>query len=305
MSRFVFGGDPRRFSEMFDFMNEHLYRNFYNKISGTSMSQWIPKYVHRCRYLIHRALSDTALFETEHLNGEIVGQAWVHQHFDYETFRVFGFIDDFAMKTARPADVNATLGIILDLQRSVYSGYQRTHGFKAQVVTLPIGIIGCVFITEVRQNDNGVQNISGLSDYLWHLLGGIIVGGLHPCLYGDTIFAVLACIVPRIRRPTDDVAKFINRRMSSLRQMCEHINSDHETYFQLFGVPKYLRIYKKGPQVRKLCLNSFFVQNCYYCIHGNRSRTFGQVPPTLEDYIPLDEVILPPPSVNLGEIWDL
>jgi hypothetical protein len=167
------------------------------------MSQWIPKYVHQCQYLIHKALSDTSLFETEYVNGEIVGQAWVHQHFDYATFQ--GFINDFASKAVRPTDVNATLCIFLNLQQAVYSGYQRTHESKAQIVTLLVGIIGCVYIMEVRQNNNGVQNISGLSNYLWNLLGDILVGGLLPCLSADTVFAVLAFIVPRTSRPSDDV----------------------------------------------------------------------------------------------------
>ena len=236
IASFAFGGDPRRFPEMLDFINEHLYQLFYSKILGMGLSQWIPKCVHWCCYLIHRAPLDISLFETEYVNGEVVGQAWVHQHFDFETFQVFGFVDDFAMKIVRTADINATLGVCLNLQRAVYSGYKRTHGFKSHIFTLPIGIIGCVFIPEVRQNNNGM------------------------------------------RRPSDDVSKFVNQQTSSLRQICEHVNSDHEAYFQLFNVPRYLRIYKKGPQVRKICLDYFLFQNCYYCIHGNRSRTFGQVP---------------------------
>ena len=34
------------------------------------------------------------------------------------------------------------------------------------------------------------------------------------------------------------------------------------------------------------------------------SSTFGQIPPTIEEYIPLDEVLTPPPAVNLGGVWD-
>ena len=50
-----------------------------------------------------------------------------------------------------------------DIQRAFYSGYLHRHGLKAQVVYLPIGIIGSVFITEIWQNDSGVLNMSGLS----------------------------------------------------------------------------------------------------------------------------------------------
>ena len=63
-------------------------------------------------------------------------------------------------------------------------------------------------------------------------------------------------------------------------------------------------MFKRGVQVRRLAIVSFFIQNCYYAINGSRSRVFGQIPPTLEDYIPLDEILVPPPAVVLGEVFD-
>jgi hypothetical protein len=74
MARHVFGGDPRYMSSMFDLVINHLYFMFYNKISGTSLDQWLPRYLTRCRSLIHNALADGAIFETEYLNGKIVNQ---------------------------------------------------------------------------------------------------------------------------------------------------------------------------------------------------------------------------------------
>jgi len=44
--------------------------------------------------------------------------------------------------------------------------------------------------------------------------------------------------------------------------------------------------------------------NCYYCIGGTRCRYFGQIPPALEDYLHLNEVLQPPPAVDLGEVWN-
>ena len=52
-----------------------------------------------------------------------------------------------------------------DIQQAFYSGYLCHHGLKAQVVYLPIGVIGLVFITELWQNDSGLLNMSGLNDY--------------------------------------------------------------------------------------------------------------------------------------------
>ena len=73
MARMYFGGDPRRMSEMFEVMVNHIYFTFYNKISGTSLDQWLPSHLDTCRELIHRALSDRAIHETTVVDGEVVG----------------------------------------------------------------------------------------------------------------------------------------------------------------------------------------------------------------------------------------
>ncbi len=43
--------------------------------------------------------------------------------------------------------------------------------------------------------------------------------------------------------------------------------------------------------------------NCHYCLDGTRLRYFGHVPPTLEKYLPLDEELLPPPAVDLEDVY--
>ena len=309
----LFGGDPRYFSWMFDMMVDHLYNTFYHKISGTSLSQWFPRYVHTCRRLIYDALSDSALFETEYVNGEVVDSHWIVHHWDWETFRPCAWLDDMAMQTARVGSWTRQIrNYRHDVQRAFYSGYLRAHGLKAQVVYLPIGIIGAVFITELRQNDNGVQNMSGLNNYLVQLFAGIFIGGLFPALYGDGIFAVLATILPRFRNPTPEL-HLLNVRLASLRECIEHLFADHHVRFQLFDVPHRLRLFgaphtpevtRSGVKIRRMCLVSFFILNCYYCIRGTRCEYFGQIPPTLEEYIPLGEVLLPPPAVDLGDVWE-
>ena len=304
MARHYFGGDPRRMSEMFEVMVNHIYFTFYNKISGTSLDQWLPAHVDTCRELIHGALSDGAIHETTVENGEIVNSRWILHHFDLATFRIFGFIDDFALRTARPgASATRTFGYRQDIQRAFYSGYFRAHGLKAQVVYLPIGLIGSVFIECMRENDNGVQNISGLNDYMVELLHGHLVGGLFPCLFGDGIFRLLATIVPRFRNPTPAL-RVLNQRLLGLREIIEHVFADHHIRFKIFDVPDRLHLFSHGVKIRRMSLGSFFVLNCYYCLSGTRSRFFGQIPPTLEDYIPEDENLRPPPPVKLGTVWD-
>ena len=168
-----------------------------------------------------------------------------------------------------------------------------------------MGIVGGVHITEMRQDDNGVLNIRGLSDYLAEFLGNICVGGLFLCLYGDSIFKLLPTLIPRQRSPCPLAARLVHVCLSTLRQICEHVNSDHKHNFHLWEVPRYLRLYLKGVAVRRLATVSFFLLSCYYCLHKTHSRYFGQVPPTLEDYIPLDKILEPPAPVVLGNIFEM
>ena len=214
MVRHTFGGDPCCLLRMYQVMIDHLYVTFYNKISGTSMDQWIPLHLSICRRLIYDALSDGALKEVEFDNGEVVDRRWILHHFQFDSFCPFGFLDDFAIPTARPGSWTRKVNDFEhDIQRAFYSGYLRRHGLKAQVVYLPIGIVGSIFITELRQNDNGVQNISGLNNYLVDLLSGIFIDGLFPCLYCDGIFATLSTIVPQFTNPMPEL-HLLNMRLA-------------------------------------------------------------------------------------------
>ena len=128
-------------------------------------------------------------------------------------------------------------------------------------------------------------------------------GYLFPVLYCDGIFSVLATILPRFRNPSPEL-QLLNMRLSSMRECIEHVFADHRNRFRLFSVPYRLHLFNRGVKVRQMSLVSFFILNCYYCICGTRSQTFGQFPPTLENYLPLNELLTPPPAVDLGDIWD-
>ncbi len=104
-----------------------------------------------------------------------------------------------------------------DIQRAFYLRYLYLHMLKAQIVYLPIGIVGLVFITEIWQNNSGVLNMSGLNDYLVGLLSGNLVGQLLPCLFCDGIFANLATISPRYTNPTPEEQP-LNLKLASQRQ---------------------------------------------------------------------------------------
>jgi hypothetical protein len=254
--------------------------------------------------LIFDRVSSGALHEVQYVGGQVVDESLIHHHFDFDSFRIFDHLDAMANPTARMGD-NASRreGFAHDIQRPFYSGYMKEHGFKTLLVWLPIGVIGTVYVAEIRQNDNGLQNMSGLNNYLMRLLSGILISGLLPCLYCDGIFAVLATILPRFTNPTPEL-HLLNVRLASDRESIEHVFGDHWVRFKIFHVPKRLQVFTGGVKVRRMVTVSFFILNCYYCIGGSRSSFYGQVPPTLEQYLPLNEVLRPPPAVNLGDVWN-
>jgi hypothetical protein len=121
---------------------------------------------------------------------------------------------------------------------------------------IPIGIIGLVFITKLRQNDNGVQNMSGLNDYLLELFHGIFIDVLFPALYCDEIFAVLAMILPRFTNPTPEL-HLLNMRMAYIWQCIKHVFGDCQALFKLFTVPHYLDLFNQGVKVQRISMFFF------------------------------------------------
>jgi hypothetical protein len=69
MACFVFGGDPRRLSEMNDLFITYSYNTFFDKISGTSLNQWLPDKLDLCHELILNSVSDGAVKEIEFEDG--------------------------------------------------------------------------------------------------------------------------------------------------------------------------------------------------------------------------------------------
>ncbi len=94
-------------------------------------------------------------------------------------FACLDFLDDFGIQTARTGNSSSqNQQFPPDIQRVFCSGYLINCDLKVQIVSLPIGVKGSVFITETRQNGNGVQHVSGLNNYLLQLLFGIFIGGI-------------------------------------------------------------------------------------------------------------------------------
>ena len=81
--------------------------------------------------MIYDALLSDAIEEVEFHKGQVVDRQWILHHFDFRSFRIFGFLDDFAMPTARPGDsVSTANDYEHNIQRAFYSLYLCCHGLQ-------------------------------------------------------------------------------------------------------------------------------------------------------------------------------
>ena len=164
-------------------------------------------------------------------------------------------------------------------------------------------MIGSIYIASLRHNDNGMQNMSGLNDYLLSILTPISNDNgrmTYPAVYGDSIFTVLACIVRPFQNPNRE-QQIINVRFSSLRESIEHKFAD------IFGLFRVLRmswrhiLVHQGNHVRKMFFTILFVSNCHNCFNESRNLHYGLRAPTIMQYLPLNEVLTAAPAGELGE----
>ena len=183
-----------------------------------------------------------------------------------------------------------------------FSRYFRAHGYKAQVLLLPNGMIGSIFICSLRHNDNGVQNLSGLNDYLLTLLDPLYQNehghNIYPAVYGDGIFATLATIMKPFPNPNPE-QRIVNTRFSSLREDIEHKFSQVFGLFRILNMQSRHHLFWNGEHVRKLFHACLFVSNCYTCFNESRNRAFEVRAPTLQQYLPLEERLNPAPEPQL------
>jgi hypothetical protein len=161
-------------------------------------------------------------------------------------------------------------------------------------------MIGSAYICSLRHNDNGVQNLSGLNECLIQILTPLYQTGnqpVYPAVYGDAIFTPLATIMRPYLNP-NDAQRIVNTRMSSLREDIEHKFSQVFNLYQVLRCACRHNLFWNADFVRKLFFNCLFVSNCYTCFNESRNRQFNLRAPTLENYLPLDEVIVPAPVVD-------
>ncbi len=181
---------------------------------------------------------------------------------------------------------------------------------KVQALTLPNGMFGSIYVGSWRVSDSGLLNMSGLDSYLSNLFTecDMKIGesfDQFPACYGDGIFPQLATILARYTM-ADESEQRVNRRLASARQSVEHLFSLHFNTFGLFSIPHRFKLLVHGVEVHIMILNSFFSLNCYVCFNESPNN-FDLRPPTIEEYLPVNEVLVPAPFVSdelLGGVYN-
>ena len=218
----------------------------------------------------------------------------------FEEFLSFGFIDDTGVATCRPGsgpesdEYGAARRLRWkEIQRAFYSGYCKKHGIKFQSVVLPNGMFGSIFAASLRHNDMGMLNMSGLVDHLMDILDYVDPNtGTMPGLYGDSIFNPCMVIFTRIEDPDTDEKEAFNARMNSLRQCIELLFGLLVNKFKILSDKRQFKLLNGGERAIRTASVCFFLLNCWTCFNGNQVNTiFDSVAPTIEEYLPLNEVL--------------
>ena len=190
------------------------------------------------------------------------------------------------------------------------SRYYRAHGLKSQVVLLPNGMIGSVFVASMRHNDNGILNLSGLNEYLIRILPRMNSGPgptWFPALWGDGIFHALETVLGRWKRSAGEMFFRLTKLMSSPRIHIEHLFGQEQILWEPLKRPQYFNLGKQGHFSKQQVVVIAF---CYTCQKESKvAKYFKVATPTLAQYLlPLHPLsVLSPTKKNsyIGIDFDL
>ena len=139
--------------------------------------------------------------------------------------------------------------------------------------------------------------MSNLSDYLMSILT-IMENNVYPALYGDAIYQLTPTIIRRY--PNANEREFlINKRMASCRMFIEHRFGRLKSVFKLLGTSRVIHI---DDYATKLTFATFIMFNCHTCLRA-AGTYFDITPPSIEEYLPLDEDFPPAPEVVLPDFY--
>jgi hypothetical protein len=301
----IFGGNPREYSTIFHWFVEYIFTTFYHKISGRSLEMWLGQ-IDAFRDLIRTRMSKPPTPEEVAIDPTLEFVQILEIAIEF--FRIFGFLDCTDMRTTRtgsgPQPDGSRRPNAHELQLEFYSRYFRAHGLKFLSVLLPNGMVGAVFGAALAQNDNGVINLSGLVDYLMHLLEPMPAHNLYPSLFGDSItqLSPVTQSYATVDSPRNRVWK---HRLSSARQSIE---LDYGLLFNNFRImiKEYdHRMFQNGEHTFHLAIVCFFLKNCYVCFNGSTTNTmFNSNPPSIAEYLPLEEDLLEYVPMPIGDDYN-
>ena len=135
--------------------------------------------------------------------------------------------------------------------------------------------------------------MSGLEQYLQETLDFIPGTTMFPTVFGDVIFVLSPVITNRILN-SDLRQEIMDKRMNSIRQSVELMYGLFFGIFHLFKEPQKFHLFNQGELLFRTGMVGFFLLNCYTCLRGNVVTSFFETqPPSIEEYLPLDEDIPP------------
>jgi hypothetical protein len=161
-------------------------------------------------------------------------------------------------------------------------------------------MVAGVFGTSASHNDLGVLNLSRLQQNLEEILfpDHLMPGDVLPALYGVVIFqnANHTTIIARFdligNQQEMDFLRRLNFRMPGVRQSIEHMYGQLFNLFRLLKTPRQFKLFNDGQIAYHVGVICFFIINCYTCLNGSPCNSmFSTEPPSLQDYLPLDEPI--------------
>jgi hypothetical protein len=172
-----------------------------------------------CQELIFNSVATGAIEEVQFKDGQVIDRQWILHHFEYNSFCIFGFPDNFVLPTAHPANLATRReGFHENIQRAFYLGYFCKHGLTAQVVYLTIGLIGSIFITGICQDNNGELNKSGL---MMTFVGSCLATEYMDFSHAFTVMAylqIIPSILPGYVNPTPE-QEYMNLKFASERHL--------------------------------------------------------------------------------------
>jgi hypothetical protein len=271
MQQNTFGGEQTSYSFHINFLYDHLYSKYFHKICGDAYKLYLHQ-TDEFREAIYRTMFEPHL-----------------DNYPVEDHRLFGFVDGKMYKTCRPggsgvADTIEEREDLNALQQAFYTHYGKEHGLKAQIVTLPNGMYGHLYVTNGAQNDRGLINLSGIQEGYRRSFdeSGIRVRGFYPVLGGDDTYPHTEIVI-RSYRGEDDGG--FRQCFKSARERVEHHLGLAISLWRLLTRYHLHKILERDVFLKRLVV-AHFLTNCKSCFDGNTVSSAFQCPtPDIEEYL--------------------